>query len=610
MTVDGTKQTPVEAKLVKDGKPLPVKDLEVVVNDDKVRFKIKKPTRDQSGPYQIKLSNGQGEEVKDVQIIMQDVPTQPQDINVDEVFQTSCVVSWKPPKDDGGSPLIKYIIERQDLSLKSQWDNVAEVLAGEPCKKKIEDLTPKKQYKFRIRAVNKLGPSEPCVFNKAILAKDPWDEPGKPKNVEVVDWDRDHADLKWDKPENDGGAPITGYVIEVKDKFATDWTTAKEVPADCLAATVDGLKEGNQYEFRIRAINKAGPGEPSETTKPIIAKCRFVKPFIVGDELKDVIVKKNQTIRFDIKYDGEPEPAAKWDKDGNDLKIDGQRITLDQYERNSSITIKKAVRADSGYYKIILSNSSGTIESKAKVVVLDRPTAPKGPLKAEEVRADHITVSWKPPDDAGGTDITGYVLERMDEETGRWIPAGEVGPDEHKFTFKNLTPNKKYKFRVKAVNKEGESEPLETTDPILAKNPYDEPAKPGKPVIDDYDNVSVTLKWDRPESDGGRPITHYLIEMKDKFSPDWTQVAKTDSPVCEGKVEGLKEKMVYQFRVRAVNKAGPSAPSEPTDNHLCKHKNRKYRKNFSSIFKIFQIPLKFHEAKLKKINFCILNKSF
>lgn len=45
------------------------------------------------------------------------------------------------------------------------------------------------------------------------------DEPSKPNNVEVVDWDKDHADLQWTKPENDGGAPITGYVIEYKVKY-------------------------------------------------------------------------------------------------------------------------------------------------------------------------------------------------------------------------------------------------------------------------------------------------------------------------------------------------------------------------------------------------------
>ena len=35
-----------------------------------------------------------------------------------------------------------------------------------------------------------------------------------------------------------------------------------------------------------------------------------------------------------------------------------------------------------------------------------------------------------------------------------------------------LTPNKEYKFRVMAVNKEGESEPLETSEAIVAKNPF------------------------------------------------------------------------------------------------------------------------------------------
>lgn len=118
VTVDGTRQTPLEAKLIKDGKVLPLKDVEVIVSDDKVTFKIKKPTRDQSGPYQIKLSNGQGEDVKDVTITMQDVPTPPQDVDVKDVFATNCVVSWKPPVDDGGSPLLRYVVERQDLSLK------------------------------------------------------------------------------------------------------------------------------------------------------------------------------------------------------------------------------------------------------------------------------------------------------------------------------------------------------------------------------------------------------------------------------------------------------------------------------------------------------------
>ena len=51
---------------------------------------------------------------------------------------------------------------------------------------------------------------------------------------------------------------------------------------------------------------------------------------------------------------------------------------------------------------------------------------PGGPIKEEEVRAKHIKFSWQKPKDPGGTDITGYVIEKMDLETGRWVTAGEV----------------------------------------------------------------------------------------------------------------------------------------------------------------------------------------
>lgn len=159
---------------MKDGKVMSPKDVEIIVGEDKITYKIKKPVRDQSGVYQLKISNGQGEEVTDVNIVMQDVPSAPRDVDVTDVFATSCVVSFKPSADDGGSPILKYVIERLDMSLKSQWDSVGEVMPSEKCSYKVEDLVAKKQYKFRILAVNKLGKSEPALFGKPVLAKDPW----------------------------------------------------------------------------------------------------------------------------------------------------------------------------------------------------------------------------------------------------------------------------------------------------------------------------------------------------------------------------------------------------------------------------------------------------
>ena len=96
---------------------------------------------------------------------------------------------------------------------------------------------------------------------------------GKP---DITDWDKDHVDLKWTPPKNDGGAPIEKYIIEKKEKNG-EWEPAAEVPAEQTSGTAPNLIEGKEYQFRVRAVNKGGPGAPSEPTEPKIAKPRHRK---------------------------------------------------------------------------------------------------------------------------------------------------------------------------------------------------------------------------------------------------------------------------------------------------------------------------------------------
>ena len=44
------------------------------------------------------------------------------------------------------------------------------------------------------------------------------DPPGPPGRPEITDYDKNHVDLKWEPPKNDGGAPVTKYIIEKKPK--------------------------------------------------------------------------------------------------------------------------------------------------------------------------------------------------------------------------------------------------------------------------------------------------------------------------------------------------------------------------------------------------------
>ena len=82
----------------------------------------------------------------------------------------------------------------------------------------------------------------------------------------------------------------------------------------------------------------------------------------------------------------------------------------------------KADRArDTGKYTIRLSCEAGTFEATGNVNVLDVPTKPRQ-LMPDEVRAEHVKLSWLPPEDDGGTPITSYLVRSVQtrEDQKEW----------------------------------------------------------------------------------------------------------------------------------------------------------------------------------------------
>jgi hypothetical protein len=119
-------------------------------------------------------------------------------------------------------------------------------------------------------------------------------------------------------------------------------------------------------------------------------------------------------------------------------------------------------------------------------------------MKVSDVTKEICVVSWKPPLDNGGSPVERYIVEKQDTARGGWTPAGETNADNNSLRLTKLTPGKEYLFRVRAVNKEGEGDALETSGATLAKNPYDEPSAPGKPEVADWDKDRVDLQWQPP----------------------------------------------------------------------------------------------------------------
>ncbi len=60
----------------------------------------------------------------------------------------------------------------------------------------------------------------------------------------------------------------------VESKQGTgEWVPATEVPANKLDAKVT-LIPGKTYQFRVKAINKAGESAPSDPSRTLLAKSR------------------------------------------------------------------------------------------------------------------------------------------------------------------------------------------------------------------------------------------------------------------------------------------------------------------------------------------------
>lgn len=285
-------------------------------------------------------------------------------------------------------------------------------------------------------------------------------------------------------------------------------------------------------------------------------------------------MKAGQTVRWDVKIGGEPAPEVKWTKGDKPIE-QSHNLSIDTKKNEHTILcIPSAVRADCGEYRLSVKNSHGQDTEAANLTVLDKPTKPNGPLEVSDVFEDNLNLSWKPPDDDGGEPIEYYEVEKLDPSTGRWMPCAKV--KDTKAHIDGLKKGQSYQFRVKAVNKEGPSDALSTEKDTVAKNPYEAPGKPKTPEITDWDADRVSLEWQPPDSDGGAPITQYIIEKKGKHGREWQECAKVSGDHTSADVLGLKEGEEYQFRVKAVNKAGPGDASDPSKKVVAKPRNRKH----------------------------------
>ena len=196
---------------------------------------------------------------------------------------------------------------------------------------------------------------------------------------------------------------------------------------------------------------------------------------------------------------------------------------------------------------------------KLNITVLGRP-GPIEKLELVEITADYAMLHWLPPKDTGGSDISGYTVEKRENDTCNWnMVSNSISRTNCRIP--SLVTGLEYTFRVMAENRVGLS-PAVSTTPALAKYPYNVPSAPEMVKIIEVHKESMTVEFDPPRKNGGSRVTSYVAEYREKNSQYWKFGGDSRSTEC--RVGGLIEGLEYQIRVRANNIAGQSEPSEPT----------------------------------------------
>ena len=352
-------------------------------------------------------TNINGADSEKLKINILDILKAPENMRFDDITKDSCVVSWKPPRDDGGSPITNYIVERRDEKFKV-WTKLSSFIRG--CHYDVIGLEANKSYHFRVSAENQYGVGIALQTDKPITAKFAFNRPDAPGKPTIEDYSKNTAILSWERPLSDGGPKIQGYSVEYREPNNQRWFMANEFPIKNTSFLVNGLIENREYEFRVKAKNAAGYGK---TSPP-------------------------------------------------------------------SITIK--------------------IKDKFAV-----PSPPRN-IHVTKVGKTYVDLKWESPKYDGGCKVTHYVVERKESSIRQWISASSFCKDTI-FTVQELTEGCEYLFRVIAVNENGQSKPLVGENPVIAKLPFDKPLASGVPKATDGDeNACRAVNKEGTQASGAKLI--------------------------------------------------------------------------------------------------------
>jgi hypothetical protein len=182
-------------------------------------------------------------------------PSPVQGLAVTYPDSTSIRLAWSAPADNGGSAVLGYKVSAVNQDTGSP---VYSSASYDTSPLTITSLTAGTAFTATVFAVNAIGQGS----GSSIAATTQASAPGAPTSLSGTAGDSQAA-LSWTLPSSNGGAVITGYVIE----YTPSGGSATTVSTGSAAAlfTLSGLINGTAHSIRVAAVNSVGRGSYSSS---------------------------------------------------------------------------------------------------------------------------------------------------------------------------------------------------------------------------------------------------------------------------------------------------------------------------------------------------------
>ena len=176
------------------------------------------------------------------------------------------------PADEETNPFCKMydgIVAEADRMTVDEYFAKRYVVTGDTMTTYMDmDLMQDTEYMYRVKAVNAVGAG--MWSNTAMATTEATDTaPGMPTAVMTEAMSDTHIRVSWTAPTDNGGATITGYMVEsaymMADGTMSDWMAVDPAHTGMAMTYMDtGLMPETMYYYQVRAMNAAGNGEWSD----------------------------------------------------------------------------------------------------------------------------------------------------------------------------------------------------------------------------------------------------------------------------------------------------------------------------------------------------------